>query len=222
MHRFPGRKARLGRPPMGTRQAVLQGGRTGCLTRSLIGALLALGCSGLWSPGVWAQTPPAPQPPTPDAARPAALIGVVGVNVMRQSFHTYCPFAVDQPSVTLATTDADWAALLKKATTVPPPYSAGDVSFTTQRVMVVASAATPSPTMTMQVLKAPLAVAFNESAQRLSVRVREIDTPLGPGMLGAAVVSQPCLVLWLQLNKPVREVIARTTNDKLLGRQLLR
>lgn len=156
-----------------------------------------------------------------DPAVPNPLAGLVAVPLSRQAFHTFCPFAVESPSVTWIDNAPAWGQLLKKATTQPPPYGPGDASFASQRVMVVAGATSPGPTVTLQVMKAPLAVAYNDATQRLSVRVREIDTPLAPGMMGAAVVGQPCLVLWLQTAKPVREVLARTTTDKLLGRQTL-
>jgi hypothetical protein len=150
------------------------------------------------------------------------LAGLVGVPLVRQSFHSFCPFPVPQPSLTWVAQATEWAQLLKGATVQPPPYAEKDVDFASQRLVVIAAAARPGPTSSMQVLKAPLAVAYNPGTRRLSVRVQEQDTPTAPGMMTAAVLGQPCLVLWLRFNQPVSEVIARNTRDQTLGRQTLR
>jgi hypothetical protein len=177
-----------------------------------------------WLPTtVWSQNLPLRANETGSSSGTGAnpLVGVTAVPMARQAFHSFCPFAVEAPSVTWVDNAAAWESLLRNATTVPPPYAAGDVSFANQRLMVVASATTPGPTRNLQVMKAPLAVAYSESAQRLSVRVVEIDTPVAAGMMGTTVLGQPCLVLWLNTTRPVREVLARTTTDKLLGRRVL-
>jgi hypothetical protein len=149
----------------------------------------------------------------------ADLVGLTAVPVMRQSFHSFCPFTVAQPSLTWVAQASEWTNLLDKASVKPPPYAQQDVDFASQRVVIIAAPQRPGPTVSMQVLKAPLAVAWNPAAKRLSVRVQETDAPTSGALMQSAVVGQPCLVLWLRFGQPVREVLARNTRDQLLGRQ---
>ncbi len=185
-----------------------------------VAALLATAlCGG----GAAAQGVPEPGPPPPVAASVEVGTPVPApppadpVPVARQAFHSFCPFAVAHPSVTLLSTDAAWRAALARSPIQPPPYTAADLDTTRHRLFIVAGPSTPGPTASMALAPGARAVAYGVAAQRLSARVVFSDPPPPPGLLVAAVVGQPCLVLWIDLQRPVREVVARTTEGRVLG-----
>lgn len=190
--------------------------------RRRIGAV-ALIATTLAGGGAAAQGTSEPEPPPPVAASVEVGAPVPAsppadpVPVARRAFHSFCPFAVAHPSVTLLSTDAAWRAALAQSPIQPPPYAAADLDTSRHRLFIVAGPTTPGPTASMALAPGPRAVAYGAAAQRLSARVVFSDPPPAPGLLGAAVVGQPCLVLWIDLQRPVREVVARTTEGRVLG-----
>lgn len=152
-----------------------------------------------------------PAPPAPPPADP--------VPVVRKAFHSFCPLQVEHPGVSLVTDDAQWRRHLAQATTQPPPYAATDLDTTRLRLMVVAGPPTAGPTATMDLAAGARAVAYGPAAQRLSARVVFTDTAPAAGTMVAAVMGQPCLLLWIRHREPVRELVARTTTGRVLGLQ---
>jgi hypothetical protein len=118
--------------------------------------------------------------------------GDAPVGVTDRHFFVQCPLVVAAPSVTLVSTAAAWQQMLAGARTSPPPFVASATSFDKQSVLIVATASTPTP-RTQLAVKAD-AVTLNTSTQRLRVAV-DVSTTPGAEM-GAAVVGEPCLVLW--------------------------
>jgi hypothetical protein len=143
--------------------------------------LIAVGVAGAMASGCTAPTTPAAAGDTP-------------VAVMERQFFPQCPLPVAQPSVTWVTTAAAWQQLLAKARTSPPPFVAAATSFDTQRVLIVATASTPTPRIQLAVKNN--AVTVNTATQRLRVNVDVSSTPAPAGEMGAAVVGEPCVVVW--------------------------
>jgi hypothetical protein len=137
-------------------------------------------------------------------APPAA--GDTAVAVTERQFFPNCPLAVAQPSVTLVSTAAAWQQMLGAARTSPPPFVASATSFDKHSVLVVASASTPAPRT--QLLVQSNAVTLNTAAQGLRVDVQVSLATAQATEMGAAVMGEPCLVMWLARVPPVKTVQA--------------
>jgi hypothetical protein len=188
----------------------------GCAPRVMATVALAVSLAAA------AQSQPASSPagegPPAQPAAPAAD----PVPVVRKAFHSFCPLRVEHPSVSLVSDDAQWRRHLAQATTQPPPYAASDLDTSRLSLMVVAGPQTAGPTASMDLAPGARAVAFGVAARRLSARVVFTDSSPPPdGMMAAAVVGQPCLLLWIRHREPVRELVARTTTGRVLGFQRL-
>jgi hypothetical protein len=116
------------------------------------------------------------------------------VVVLDQQFFSQCPLAVDAPSVTWVADAPAWKKMVSTARVSPLPFEVAAGQFNTRHLLVLATRTTPTPSTQLSVAADGLALDSATQSLRMAAQVR--DTPPAAGELSAAVVGQPCLLVW--------------------------
>jgi hypothetical protein len=116
------------------------------------------------------------------------------VTVLDQQFFSQCPLAVDAPSLTLVADAPAWQKMVAAARVSPLPFEVAARQFDTRHLLVLATRTTATPNTQLSV--AADGLALDSATQGLRMDVQERNTSPPAGELSAAVLGQPCLLVW--------------------------
>jgi hypothetical protein len=179
---------------------------------AVLGLMAVAACSSAVGDGASAPGAPVTQgvPLVHDA-------GMKTITVIKHDVHEQCPFNIAHPSVQWVTLGSAWAQMLAQARVLPPPYEAAQTDFSSQSIMIVALAATAQPAkITLDGREALRYHGGREQRLNLTLRVEPQDTP--PGTMRTAVMSTPCVVVWMQaLQGGVRDFVVSTPDGRVVA-----
>jgi hypothetical protein len=116
------------------------------------------------------------------------------VAVLDQQFFSQCPLAVDAPSLSWVVDAPAWQKMVARARVSPLPFEVPVGQFNTRSLWVLATPTTARPSTQLSV--APDGLKLDGATQGLRMAVQVSNTSPPAGELSAAVLGQPCLLVW--------------------------